>query len=71
MTTSSKKERLEGYLDVGDIELTHDDVKALDKAGEKGQQQQERKAGAIKAARVIAAATLFGFAASRLVTHFL
>jgi diketogulonate reductase-like aldo/keto reductase len=32
VTTSSKKERLEGYLDVGDIELTKEDVEAIDKA---------------------------------------
>ena len=36
VTTSSRKERLQGYLEVGDIELTHDDVKAIDKAGGKG-----------------------------------
>ncbi|EIW71324.1 hypothetical protein TREMEDRAFT_67700 [Tremella mesenterica DSM 1558] len=33
VTTSSKKQRLEGYLDVGDIDLTDEDVAAIDKAG--------------------------------------
>lgn len=37
VTTSSRKARLEGYLDVGDITLTEDDVKAIDKAGAKGE----------------------------------
>lgn len=44
VTTSSKKERLEGYLDVGDITLTEDDIKAIDKAGAKGELWFERKA---------------------------
>ncbi|OWT40271.1 oxidoreductase [Cryptococcus neoformans Bt1] len=37
VTTSSRKARLEGYLDAGDITLTEDDVKAIDKAGAKGE----------------------------------
>ncbi|WOO79984.1 NADPH-dependent conjugated polyketone reductase C1 [Vanrija pseudolonga] len=36
LSTSSKKDRLERYLAVGDIELTNDDVKAIDEAGIKG-----------------------------------
>lgn len=44
VTTSSKKERLEGYLDVGDITLTEDDIRAIDKAGAKGELWFDRKA---------------------------
>lgn len=36
LSTSSRKSRLEGYLAVGDIDLTDDDVKAIDEAGIKG-----------------------------------
>ncbi|KGB79884.2 oxidoreductase [Cryptococcus deuterogattii R265] len=43
VTTSSKKERLEGYLDVGDITLTEDDIKAIDTAGAKGELWFDRK----------------------------
>ncbi|KAF7304131.1 Aldo-keto reductase [Mycena indigotica] len=36
VTTSSKKERLLGYLNAGDIELTEDDISAIDEAGARG-----------------------------------
>ncbi|KAJ7776865.1 Aldo/keto reductase [Mycena maculata] len=36
VTTSSKKERLEGYLNAGDLTLTDDDIAAIDAAGAKG-----------------------------------
>lgn len=36
VTTSSKRERLEGYLDVGEFDLSADDVEAIDRAGKKG-----------------------------------
>ncbi|WVQ76921.1 hypothetical protein IAR50_006600 [Cryptococcus sp. DSM 104548] len=36
VTSSSKKDRLESYLEVGDISLTPEDVKAIDEAGIKG-----------------------------------
>jgi len=35
LTTSSKKERLQGYLDVGGVKLTEDDIKSIDDAGAK------------------------------------
>jgi len=35
LTTSTKKERLEAYLAAGDVELTDDDIAAIEKAGEK------------------------------------
>jgi hypothetical protein len=57
VTTSSKKERLEGYLSVGDIELTKDDIKAIDHAGAKGELWAERKS---LGARVGKAAFLLG-----------
>lgn len=43
ITTSSRKDRLEGYLNVGDIDLTDDEVKSIDEAGAKGQLWDERK----------------------------
>ncbi|KAJ7046376.1 Aldo/keto reductase [Mycena alexandri] len=36
VTTSSKKERLLGYLNAGDLALTKDDIAAIDAAGAKG-----------------------------------
>ncbi|KAJ6527085.1 NADP-dependent oxidoreductase domain-containing protein [Mycena capillaripes] len=36
VTTSSKKERLLGYLNAGELELTADDITAIDVAGAKG-----------------------------------
>ena len=44
VTTSSKKERLEGYLAVGDIDLEPEEVSAIDAAGALGQMRDERKA---------------------------
>ncbi|WRT63344.1 uncharacterized protein IL334_000249 [Kwoniella shivajii] len=61
VTTSSKKERLESYLDVGDITLTKDDIKALDHAGAKGELWQARKQKMAVAAKYIAAAGLLGY----------
>jgi diketogulonate reductase-like aldo/keto reductase len=51
VTTSSKKDRLEGYLGVGDIDLTPDDVKAIDHAGAKGELWEERKSKGAKVAK--------------------
>jgi len=36
LTTSSKKDRLERYMGVGDFDLTEEDVAAIEKAGAKG-----------------------------------
>ncbi|KAJ7752575.1 Aldo/keto reductase [Mycena metata] len=36
VTTSSKKERLLGYINAGDLALTEDDIAAIDAAGAKG-----------------------------------
>ncbi|KAJ7659604.1 Aldo/keto reductase [Mycena polygramma] len=36
VTTSSKKERLLGYINAGELELTSDDIAAIDAAGAKG-----------------------------------
>ncbi|KDR79261.1 hypothetical protein GALMADRAFT_1230669 [Galerina marginata CBS 339.88] len=36
LTTSSKKERLEGYIHAGDLVLTKEEIKAIDDAGAKG-----------------------------------
>lgn len=43
ITTSSKKERLERYLAVGDIELTDDDVEAIDRAGKLAESREKKK----------------------------
>jgi diketogulonate reductase-like aldo/keto reductase len=67
VTTSSKKERLESYLDVGDIDLTHEDVKAIDEAGAKGELWAERKSKIVKSAKVAAAVVLGTYALARLV----
>ncbi|KAF9524920.1 Aldo/keto reductase [Crepidotus variabilis] len=39
LTSSSKKSRLEGYLAAGDLALSEDEIKAIDKAGAKGQRR--------------------------------
>jgi len=41
VTSSSKKERLEGYLDAGDIDLAADDIAAIDIAGAVGAQREK------------------------------
>ncbi|TYJ54507.1 hypothetical protein B9479_004831 [Cryptococcus floricola] len=51
VTTSSKKSRLESYLSVGDITLSPDDVRAIDKAGIKGQLWEERKERLVRASK--------------------
>lgn len=67
VTTSSRKERLEGYLDVGDIDLTEDDVKAIDEAGAKGELWDEKKGKAMKVAKVAAVLALGTYALVRLI----
>ncbi|WWC85463.1 uncharacterized protein L201_000326 [Kwoniella dendrophila CBS 6074] len=61
VTTSSRKERLEGYLNVGDIELTKDDVKAIDHAGAKGELWEARKQKMAAASKYVVAAGLIGY----------
>ncbi|KAH0835547.1 Aldo keto reductase [Lanmaoa asiatica] len=43
VTTSSKKTRLEGYLAAGDIELTQQDIDAIDAAGALGEKRMNAK----------------------------
>lgn len=62
VTTSSRKERLKGYLDVGDIDLTKEEVDEIDRAGVKGQLRDERKELAIKLSTWVLA-SLGGYAA--------
>ena len=45
----------QGYLEVGDIELSHDDVKAIDHAGAKGYLRSFITKRAVVAAKVIGA----------------
>ncbi|KAK9899660.1 Aldo/keto reductase [Cystobasidium minutum MCA 4210] len=40
LTTSTRKERLQAYLDAGDIKLTEDDTRAIELAGAKGPPSQ-------------------------------
>ncbi|WVR03204.1 hypothetical protein IAU60_000195 [Kwoniella sp. DSM 27419] len=61
VTTSSKKDRLEGYLDVGDIVLTQDDVKAIDDAGAKGELWEARKKSLAVVLKWSTAAALIGY----------
>lgn len=61
VTTSSRKDRLEGYLGVGDIHLTHDDVKAIDHAGAKGELWEERKNRAWTVGKFIVRAAVTGY----------
>lgn len=61
VTTSSRKERLEGYLNVGDIHLTHDDVKAIDHAGAKGELWDARKEKAWNVGKLVVVATAAGY----------
>ncbi|RXK37498.1 oxidoreductase [Tremella mesenterica] len=61
VTTSSKKQRLEGYLDVGDIDLTDEDVAAIDKAGTEGQLFAQRSKLAVKIGRFMLGAGLTGY----------
>lgn len=65
VTTSSKKERLENYLAVGDIELTKDDIKAIDHAGAKGELMAERKAKTLVVGKWVAIAAMVGYIAVR------
>jgi hypothetical protein len=46
---------------VGDIHLTHDDVKAIDHAGAKGELREERKIQAWRVAKVMVIATFAGY----------
>lgn len=39
-STSTKKERLQAYLEAGDVELTEDDTRAIELAGAKGPPSQ-------------------------------
>lgn len=61
VTTSSKKERLEGYLAVGDIELTDDDVAAIDKAGAEGELWENRKAKVLGVGKWVALVGLVAY----------
>jgi diketogulonate reductase-like aldo/keto reductase len=61
VTISSRKDRLEGFLDVGDIELTDDDVKAIDNAGKKGQQSIARREMTVKVLKWATVAGLAGY----------
>ncbi len=50
---------------MGDIELTREDVEAIDKAGAKGQLWDERKAAALGVGKWVALAGFASYAAFR------
>ena len=41
VTTSSRSDRLTRYLAVGDVQLTDEDIHAIDKAGKKGEENEK------------------------------
>ncbi|RPD65384.1 Aldo/keto reductase [Lentinus tigrinus ALCF2SS1-7] len=44
VTSSTKKERMEGYIAAGDLPLTDEDIAAIDAAGKQGARQQTARA---------------------------
>ncbi|KAL1409302.1 hypothetical protein Q8F55_003281 [Vanrija albida] len=68
LSTSSKKSRLQDYLAVGDIDLTEEDVKAIDEAGIKGGPGRTGYKEYLRRAARATALGLIGFAAVRFVT---
>ena len=66
VTTSSKKDRLEGYLKVGDIDLTPEEVESIDKAGAKGELWDKRKVILRSAAKWAAVSGLALYAIGRI-----
>ncbi|KAJ8487792.1 hypothetical protein ONZ51_g3947 [Trametes cubensis] len=60
VTSSTKEERLKGYLAAGDLALTADDVAAIDAAGAKGARRQKVRAFVSRVA-VVALAAAVGF----------
>jgi len=65
VTASSKKQRLEGYLNAGDIALTADDIVSIDAAGAEGARQLTAK----KMLKRLAASFLVGAVIYILVFH--
>ncbi|KAJ9098979.1 hypothetical protein QFC20_005797 [Naganishia adeliensis] len=67
ITTSSRKDRLERYLAVGDIHLTDEDVDAIDRAGKKGEKDKAMREMAMSGARYLVLAGLGLWAVGKLV----
>lgn len=61
ITTSSRKDRLERYLAVGDIHLTDADVDAIDKAGKLAESRSRMWGKAVFAGKVVSAGLLTGY----------
>jgi diketogulonate reductase-like aldo/keto reductase len=66
ITTSSKKERLLGYLNAGDLELTEDDIAAIDAAGAKGPPSSPVKRFLRRLVAVAAVSTIAGLLSGHL-----
>ncbi|KAF8194448.1 NADP-dependent oxidoreductase domain-containing protein [Mycena galopus ATCC 62051] len=66
ITTSSKKERLLGYLNAGDLELTEDDIAAIDAAGAKGPPSSPIKRFLRRLVAVAAVSTIAGLLSGHL-----
>ncbi|KAI1798298.1 Aldo/keto reductase [Ganoderma leucocontextum] len=63
VTSSTKKDRLEGYLSAGDFDLTAEDIASIDDAGRKGARRLTARTVVRRAALVaLAAAVGFGVA---------
>jgi len=67
VTTSSKKTRLQGYLAAGDIDLSSEDIAAIDAAGALGEKKANARnvikrvvVGAIACAAIFSACNFFG-----------
>lgn len=67
ITTSSRKDRLERYLAVGDIALSEEDVEAIDRAGRKGERDEKRKEKAVRGVKWAALGAVGVWALARLV----
>ncbi|KAJ7480661.1 Aldo/keto reductase [Mycena latifolia] len=66
VTTSSKKERLLGYLNAGDLALTSEDIAAIDAAGAKGAPLSPVKRFASRLAGIALVSLIAGFASGHL-----
>jgi hypothetical protein len=58
---------MESYIAAGSIHLTNEDIRAIDEAGYKAAEIQERKAKIMKGIKLAAAGGLFLLAAYRMV----
>lgn len=65
ITTSSRKDRLERYLAVGDIHLTDADIEAIDKAGKLAESRSRMWAKVAMAGKIVGVGAMAGYLASK------